>query len=76
MNDELWTRDEPASPCIKLCLMHPDTGFCIGCKRTLDEISHWSELSAQERRTILDVLPSRGARLHQRRGGRAARTRS
>jgi uncharacterized protein len=39
--------------------MDPRSGLCIGCGRTLDEIARWAEMSAQERRAIMAVLPQR-----------------
>jgi predicted Fe-S protein YdhL (DUF1289 family) len=39
--------------------MNPQTGLCEGCYRTLDEIAAWSGMSAQDRRAVLDRLPSR-----------------
>lgn len=73
MSDEIWARDEPQSPCVKICLMHPTEGLCIGCLRTLAEIAAWSQMSPQARRAVLAELPARAPRLGQRRGGRAGR---
>jgi predicted Fe-S protein YdhL (DUF1289 family) len=39
--------------------MHPQTGYCLGCFRTLDEIARWSSLSDDEQRTINLQLPLR-----------------
>jgi uncharacterized protein len=69
----LWERDEIASPCVKLCVVHPDARICLGCHRTIDEIATWSRMNANERTQIMAELPDRGAALKQRRGGRAAR---
>ncbi|MEO8531660.1 MAG: DUF1289 domain-containing protein [Deltaproteobacteria bacterium] len=74
MNDEiLWNRSEIDSPCVKICVVHPDARICIGCFRTLDEISQWSKMTPEARRALMDDLPEREAQLKQRRGGRAAR---
>ncbi|MBW6505658.1 MAG: DUF1289 domain-containing protein [Rhodobacteraceae bacterium] len=73
MSDEIWARDEPASPCVKICLMHPAEGLCLGCMRTLDEIATWRQMSPEARRAVLEDLPARAPRLRPRRGGRAAR---
>ncbi len=69
----IWTRDEPQSPCVNICVVHPTSGLCTGCLRTLDEIATWSTLSAPERQMILDALPGRKSKLRVRRGGRAGR---
>jgi len=41
--------------------MHPDTGLCRGCWRTLDEIARWSAMSDAERSDVLARLASRRA---------------
>lgn len=64
------------TPCIKICVVDPETGFCIGCGRTRGEIGAWLVYSGEERRTIMDGLPERVASLTRRksrRGGRAGR---
>lgn len=73
MSDDIWTRHEVQSPCIKICVIHPEERLCVGCYRSLDEIAHWSTLSPAERRAILDDLPARKPRLAKRRGGRLGR---
>lgn len=73
MQDDIWQRDEVESPCVKICLIHPQERLCTGCLRTIDEIAQWSRLSADERRTLMADLPARAGRIKQRRGGRAAR---
>ena len=73
MSDDIWQRDEVESPCIKICVVHPQERLCTGCLRSIDEISRWSKMSADERRAVLIELPSRAPRLRKRRGGRAAR---
>ncbi len=73
MTDDIWTRDEIESPCIKVCVMHPEARICTGCHRTGEEIARWSRMSAEERRAIMAELPSRVSLLRKRRGGRAAR---
>jgi len=47
------------SPCVNWCEMHPQTGYCLGCFRTLDEIARWSSLSDDEQRAINQQLPLR-----------------
>ncbi len=70
MSEEIWKREEPDSPCIRVCLLHPEEKICIGCLRTGAEIAAWSELSREERRALLEALPERASRLRRRRGGR------
>jgi predicted Fe-S protein YdhL (DUF1289 family) len=47
------------SPCTKVCVMDADNRYCLGCKRTLDEIACWSEMGEAERVAIMAQLPSR-----------------
>ncbi|KAB2699137.1 DUF1289 domain-containing protein [Ochrobactrum sp. GPK 3] len=47
------------SPCILICTMDAETGFCLGCARTLDEITRWSRMTAEEQITVLSLLPDR-----------------
>jgi predicted Fe-S protein YdhL (DUF1289 family) len=73
MTDEVWKRAEIESPCVKICVVDPTTGFCVGCYRTLDEIAAWSAMSPEARREVIAELPARRAAPRKRRGGRAAR---
>lgn len=73
MNDAVWKRDEIDSPCLKVCVMHPEATVCIGCRRTIEEIAGWSQMSAEARAAILLELPTRAKPATKRRGGRAAR---
>ncbi len=76
MDDQIWTRDEIESPCVKICVVHPVERLCTGCLRSIDEIGAWSRMSHEERRAVMEELPSREGRLKKRRGGRAARIKS
>ena len=73
MKDDVWQRDEIESPCVKLCVVHPEARICVGCHRSIDEISQWSRMTHEERAAVMADLPTRAPRLAQRRGGRQAR---
>lgn len=73
VKDEVWKRQEVQSPCIKLCVVHPEERICVGCFRTIDEIGTWSRLTPAEREAIMADLLERAPRLRQRRGGRMGR---
>ncbi|MEP2640616.1 DUF1289 domain-containing protein [Roseobacter sp.] len=73
MTDDIWRRDEVESPCINICVIHPDARLCTGCLRSIDEITDWSRMTPEVRRAIIDELPSRQGQITKRRGGRAAR---
>ena len=71
MIDDVWKRDEIESPCVKICIVHPEARLCIGCYRSLDEIRDWSSMSPQHRRSVMETLPTRAELVKpKRRGGR------
>jgi predicted Fe-S protein YdhL (DUF1289 family) len=47
------------SPCVKICTLDARSGMCLGCGRTLDEISRWIGMSTAERTRIAGELPWR-----------------
>lgn len=71
--DDVWKRDEVESPCVNICVVHPEARICTGCLRSIEEIGAWSQMSAEARRQVMADLPERAGLLKQRRGGRAAR---
>ncbi len=73
MSDDIWKRAEVESPCVKICVIHPEARLCTGCLRSIEEITIWSKLSPEARRAVMEDLPNRQGQLRKRRGGRAAR---
>jgi predicted Fe-S protein YdhL (DUF1289 family) len=71
--DHIWARAEIASPCIKICVIHPESRLCTGCLRSIDEIGAWSRMTADARSEVMAELPDRASKITKRRGGRAAR---
>lgn len=53
------------SPCIKVCAVDGQTGFCLGCARTLKEVATWHRISEQERKEIISTLVERKKTLIQ-----------
>ncbi|MBB6252661.1 DUF1289 domain-containing protein [Nitrospirillum iridis] len=51
--------DHVASPCTRVCRVDARTGLCAGCLRTLEEITHWGGMAADQRRAVLACLPER-----------------
>lgn len=71
-----YSLPEIETPCVKVCVVDPETGFCIGCGRTRNEIGSWLGLSPAGRREVMAELPERVASLtlrKRRRGGRRGR---
>jgi len=65
-----------ATPCVKICVIDPETDLCIGCARTRIEIGDWIGLSDAGRDAVMALLPERMETLtirKKRRGGRAGR---
>ena len=47
------------SPCQSVCVMHPGTGWCEGCTRTLQEIADWSRLHEGHKRGVWQAVLQR-----------------
>ncbi len=71
MTKPIRTRSEIESPCINICVIHPESRLCTGCLRSIDEITAWSRMTPEARRAIMADLPERKGMLNARRGGRA-----
>lgn len=57
--EQTGSRDErPLSPCVLICTLDDDKQ-CLGCGRTLAEISAWATLSVAEQWRIVDALATR-----------------
>jgi predicted Fe-S protein YdhL (DUF1289 family) len=52
----------PPSPCLSVCVMNPQTGWCEGCLRNLDEIAVWGGASLAQQHAIWQRI---GERLNQ-----------
>ena len=48
------------SPCVDICQLDA-RGLCIGCRRTIEEITEWSRASEARRREILRDVAGRKA---------------
>ena len=52
-----------ATPCIKMCVVDGASSLCLGCYRTLSEITEWSRLNDRQREDIMAELPARRDRI-------------
>lgn len=52
------------SPCINICQIDTERGWCVGCLRTLEEIADWAQSSDAAKRAVLDRLATRRQTLH------------
>jgi len=51
------------TPCIKVCAVDGESGLCLGCFRTLQEVAGWSGFSDEDRDRLMAELPSRRSRI-------------
>lgn len=54
------------SPCILVCSIDMETGWCFGCGRTGAEIAAWGTASEAERAALATELPERMARIERK----------
>ncbi len=47
------------TPCVKICTLDARAGLCLGCGRTVDEITRWSRMNASERARVVTDLSAR-----------------
>ena len=47
------------SPCISICRINPRSRLCEGCRRSMTEIAAWLDYSTDQKRAIIDDLPTR-----------------
>ncbi len=50
-----------ASPCVNVCRMDAATGWCVGCTRTIQEITAWARLGDETKRRVIAALAERRA---------------
>ena len=47
------------SPCVNVCKIDYESGYCIGCNRTIEEITNWSVFKDSQKRKILKKVKSK-----------------
>jgi|HubBroStandDraft_4_1064222.scaffolds.fasta_scaffold105058_2 predicted Fe-S protein YdhL (DUF1289 family) len=47
------------TPCNRTCALHPVSGLCVGCGRSVVEIAGWIGFNDKERAAIMARLPTR-----------------
>lgn len=69
--------ENPADPCINLCVKDIDEDVCLGCGRSQSEIDGWATLSSAKKKSIIDQCDKRlDALTKKRREKRNARHRA
>jgi hypothetical protein len=52
-----------ATPCVQVCMVDGQSGLCLGCFRTLQEIGNWTRFTDEERAALMAELPTRRDRI-------------
>lgn len=60
-----------ATPCVKVCIVDGESGLCLGCFRSLEEIASWARLEEARRLEVMAELPARKGRIDPRKLGLA-----
>jgi len=47
------------SPCLAVCQMSPQSGLCVGCWRSLDEIARWGSAPQAFQRAVWQRIEER-----------------
>ena len=49
------------SPCMKICIFDQESGYCLGCSRTAEEVMKWGDPATTDdwKRTNLAELKDR-----------------
>ena len=53
------------SPCIDVCRIDSNTGWCEGCARTIEEIMVWGRADDATKLEVWAALPARRERLRK-----------
>ncbi|MGP5214609.1 DUF1289 domain-containing protein [Psychrobacter immobilis] len=57
---------EIANPCIGLCQSNKK-GYCFGCLRSRPERQRWHDMTTEQQRDVLRLIPGRKLRIEQMR---------
>ena len=55
----ITAQTEVQSPCISVCCMSDNSGLCLGCFRTRDEIAGWSSAGDDGKRGVWKLIEQR-----------------
>lgn len=50
--------ERPISPCVLICTLDSNK-VCIGCGRSVEQISRWALMSSEEQWAVIDQLAAR-----------------
>ena len=58
-SDKAIVRKKLISPCAGVCILNTETKFCLGCYRTINEITRWQDMSADDQHIVMTELVKR-----------------
>ena len=58
-SDKAIVRKKLISPCAGVCILNTETKFCLGCYRTINEITRWQDMSADDQHLVMTELAKR-----------------
>lgn len=58
MTDRIEAERPVTSPCVNVCALD-EQDICVGCQRTVSEITRWSRMDNDERRRVLVLCHER-----------------
>ena len=47
------------SPCIDVCKIDYESSYCIGCNRTIEEITNWGSFNDSQKKKFLTKVKSK-----------------
>lgn len=56
---EITGLQDAESPCVRICMIDADHDLCVGCWRTLREISDWHRYTPEQKHALLARLKDR-----------------
>ncbi len=67
VRDAIWRQAQAAqqlagelpSPCVSICRMDEESGLCLGCLRSIDEICRWSVMDDGAKRAVWRLIEQR-----------------
>ena len=60
------------SPCSRVCVMDGEKRYCLGCWRTLAEITAWGAMSETEQAAVLKRIERRRAEARRQHADRTS----
>ncbi len=73
MTDATANEPDIVSPCVGVCVMNHEVGYCYGCWRNRSEIANWLYASRDEKLGILRMIRQRRDSDASENGGRKRR---